>query len=88
FNDGPPPLAARPGQTFYDRGTLKPILTAPAAKPDGFDTETKLRGEFRKDVGSFPDVHDGYSRLIAATKQREANPGSVSPASDISLVFG
>ncbi|WP_267428631.1 hypothetical protein, partial [Methylobacterium sp. GC_Met_2] len=88
FNDGPPPLAARPGQTFYDRGTLKPILTAPAAKPDGFDTETKLRSEFRKDVGSFPDVHDGYSRLIAATKQREANPGSVSPASDISLVFG
>lgn len=88
FNDGPPPLAARPGQTFYDRGTLKPILTAPAAKPDGFETETKLRGEFSKQLGTFADVHDGYGRLIAATKQREANPGSVSPASDISLVFG
>ncbi|MGU3330338.1 hypothetical protein ACLBXB_25775 [Methylobacterium mesophilicum] len=88
FNDGPPPLAARPGQTFYDRGTLKPILTAPAAKPDGFETETKLRGEFSKQLGSFADVHDSYGRLIAATKQREANPGSVSPASDISLVFG
>ncbi|MGU3407691.1 hypothetical protein [Methylobacterium brachiatum] len=88
FNDGPPPLAARPGQTFYDRGTLKPILTAPAAKPDGFDTETKLRGEFSKQLGTFADVHDGYGRLIAATKQREANPGTVSPASDISLVFG
>ena len=88
FNDGPPPLAARPGQTFYDRGTLKPILTAPAAKPDGFDTETKLRGEFSKQLGTFADVHDGYGRLIAATKQRQENPGSVSPASDISLVFG
>lgn len=88
FNDGPPPLAGKPGTTFYDRGTQKPILTVPSAKPDGFDTETKLRGEFSKQLGTFADVHDGYGRLIAATKQREANPGSVSPASDISLVFG
>lgn len=88
FNDGPPPLAGKPGTTFYDRGTQKPILTVPSAKPDGFDTETKLRGEFSKQLGTFADVHDGYGRLIAATKQREANPASVSPASDISLVFG
>ena len=88
FNDGPPPLAGKPGTTFYDRGTQKPILTVPSAKPDGFDTETKLRGEFSKQLGTFADVHDGYGRLIAATKQRQENPGSVSPASDISLVFG
>lgn len=57
-------------------------------KPQGFDVETKLRGEFAKGLGTFGNVHDGYGRVIAATKQREANPGSVSPASDISLVFG
>ena len=88
FNDGPPPLAARPGQTFYDRGTLKPILTAPPAKPESFDTETKLRTEFSKQLGSFADVHDGYGRVIAATKQRQDTPGSVSPAADIGLIFG
>ncbi|MDP4026806.1 hypothetical protein Q8W71_29815 [Methylobacterium sp. NEAU 140] len=88
FNDGPPPLAARPGQTFYDRGTLKPILTAPSAKPDGFEVEGKLRGEFAKGLGTFGDVHDGYGRVIAATKQRQENPNTVSPASDINLIFG
>ena len=82
------PRELRPGATLYDPQTLKPIVSAPSAKPDGFDTETKLRGEFSKQLGTFADVHDGYGRLIAATKQREANPGSVSPASDISLVFG
>ncbi|MCJ2055792.1 hypothetical protein MKL09_04425 [Methylobacterium sp. J-048] len=82
------PRELRPGATLYDPVTLKPIVSAPSAKPDGFDTETKLRGEFSKQLGSFADVHDGYGRLIAATKQREANPGTVSPASDISLVFG
>ena len=88
FNDGPPLIQGRPGQTVYERGSLKPLLTVPAAKPDGFDTETKLRNEFDKRLGTFADVHDGYGRLIAATKQRQENPGSVSPASDISLVFG
>ena len=82
------PRGLRPGATLYDPVTLKPIVSAPSAKPDGFDTETKLRGEFSKQLGSFADVHDGYGRLIAATKQREANPGATSPASDISLVFG
>lgn len=88
FNDGPPLIQGRPGQTVYERGSLRPLLTVPAAKPDGYDTETKLRGEFSKQLGSFADVHDGYGRLIAATKQRQENPGSVSPASDISLIFG
>lgn len=88
FNDGPPLIQGRPGQTVYERGSLRPLLTVPAAKPDGYDTETKLRGEFSKQLGTFADVHDGYGRLIAATKQRQENPGSVSPASDISLIFG
>ena len=63
-------------------------MTAPAKKPDGFDVETKLRGEFAKGLGGFQDVHDGYGRIIAATRQRETNPAAVSPASDMSLVFG
>lgn len=61
---------------------------SPPDKPQNFDTESKLRGEFAKGIGTFQDVHDGYGRVIAATRQREANPGGVSPASDIGLVFG
>lgn len=63
-------------------------LPSPPDKPQGFDTESKLRSEFAKGIGTFGDVHDGYGRVIAATRQREANPNGVSPASDIGLVFG
>ena len=45
-------------------------------------------GEFAKGLGTFTDVHDGYGRVIAATKLRETDPAKVSPASDMSLVFG
>ena len=82
------PKELRPGATLYDQKTFQPILTAPPAKPEGFDTETKLRTEFSKQLGSFADVHDGYGRVIAATKQRQDTPGSVSPAADIGLIFG
>lgn len=52
------------------------------------EAEAKLRTEFTKQLGTFGEVQDGYRRLIAATEQREANPNSVSPASDIGLIFG
>ncbi|XYD08806.1 hypothetical protein R1A27_28360 [Methylobacterium sp. NMS12] len=77
-----------PGQTRYSGETNQPIAAAAPDKPQGFDTESKLRGEFAKGLGTFGDVHDGYGRVIAATRQREANPNGVSPASDIGLVFG
>ncbi|MCJ2093950.1 MULTISPECIES: hypothetical protein [unclassified Methylobacterium] len=82
------PRELRPGATLYDPVTLKPIVSAPSAKPDGFDTETKLRGEFSKQLGSFSDVHDGYNRIISATKIRQDDPKAVSPASDMGLIFG
>lgn len=81
------PFNLSPGQTRYD-ATGKPIVSAGLQRPEGFDAEMKLRTEFNKNLGTFADVHDGYGRVIAATKQRETNPGSVSPASDISLIFG
>lgn len=76
------------GQTRYSGETNRPIAAAAPDKPQGFDTESKLRSEFAKGLGTFSDVHDGYGRVIAATRQREANPNGVSPASDIGLVFG
>lgn len=76
------------GNSRYSGETNQPIATAAPDKPQGFDTESKLRGEFAKGLGSFSDVHDGYGRVIAATRQREANPNGVSPASDIGLIFG
>ena len=82
------PIIARPGATILDGETYKPLYTAPGNKPEGFETEDKLRTEFSKQLGTFGQVHDGYGRVIAATRQREANPGSVSPASDIGLIFG
>lgn len=81
------PFNLSEGQTRYD-ASGKPIVSAPSKKPDGFDVETKLRGEFSKGLGTFNDVHEGYGRIIAATRQRETNPTAVSPASDMSLVFG
>ncbi|GMA75874.1 hypothetical protein GCM10025880_22910 [Methylorubrum aminovorans] len=86
-----------------DRESAKPVTVAPGASlvsPDGKplftapdrdksnEGEARLRGEFTKQLGTFTDVQDGYRRLIAATEQREANPNSVSPASDIALIFG
>ncbi|MDV2984156.1 UNVERIFIED_CONTAM: hypothetical protein Q9R58_07565 [Methylobacteriaceae bacterium AG10] len=86
-----------------DRESAKPVTVAPGASlvsPDGkplftapdrdksSENEARLRGEFTKQLGTFSDVQDGYRRLIAATEQREANPNSVSPASDIALIFG
>lgn len=86
-----------------DRESAKPITVAAGAtlvSPDGKplyqapdrdksnENETRLRTEFTKQLGTFSDVQDGYRRLIAATEQREANPDSVSPASDIALIFG
>jgi hypothetical protein len=64
------------------------IAEAPATKPDGFDTESKLRGEYTKQLGDFEKIHDGFGRIIAATSLREKNPTAVTPASDMSLVFG
>lgn len=86
-----------------DRDSSKPVTVAAGATlvtPDGKplyqapdrdksnENETRLRTEFTKQLGTFSDVQDGYRRLIAATEQREANPESVSPASDIALIFG
>jgi hypothetical protein len=82
------PIQVRPGGVMLDPNTYKPLYTAPGNKPEGFETEDKLRTEFSKQLGTFGQVHDGYGRVIAATKQREANPGTVSPASDIGLIFG
>lgn len=84
----PKDFSVRPGETRYDGETKKPIIQGAPAKPEGFETESKLRGEFSKQLNNFSDVHDGYGRVIAATRQREANPGTVSPASDIGLIFG
>ena len=81
------PFNLSPGQKRYDADG-KLIAEAGSQKPDGFDVETKLRGEFAKGLGTFTDVHDGYGRVIAATKLRETDPAKVSPASDMSLVFG
>jgi hypothetical protein len=78
----------RPGGVLFDPNTRQPVYTAPGNEPEGFKTEDKLRTEFSKQLGTFGQVHDGYGRVIAATKQREANPAAVSPASDIGLVFG
>jgi hypothetical protein len=82
------PIQVRPGAVVLDPNTMKPLYEAPGNKPQGFETEDKLRTEFSKQLGTFGQVHDGYGRVIAATKQREANPGTVSPASDIGLIFG
>ncbi|WP_238314265.1 hypothetical protein [Methylobacterium organophilum] len=77
-----------PGQTRYSGDTGQAIASAPDKKPENFDVESKLRGEFSKQLGTFQDVHDGYGRVIAATEQRASNPKGVSPASDIGLIFG
>lgn len=84
---GPDDFSLSPGQVRYN-GAGQPIASARPDKPENFDTESKLRGEFAKGLGSFADVHDGYGRVIAATQERERNPTAVSPASDMSLVFG
>ncbi|MCJ2102387.1 hypothetical protein [Methylobacterium sp. E-046] len=81
-------INTRPGAVLYDPNTRQPVYTAPGNKPEGFETEDKLRTEFSKQLGTFGQVHEGYGRVIAATRQRETNPGQVSPASDMSLVFG
>lgn len=83
----PDDFSLSPGQVRYS-GTGQPIASARSDKPENFDTESKLRAEFSKGLGSFADVHDGYGRVIAATQERERNPTAVSPASDMSLVFG
>ncbi|MHC2016257.1 hypothetical protein [Methylobacterium sp. CM6247] len=64
------------------------IAKADPSKAEGFDMEKTLRSDFNKNLGSFQDVHDGYGRVLAATKLRETDPGKVTPASDMSLVFG
>ncbi|WP_156383936.1 hypothetical protein [Methylobacterium sp. Leaf456] len=83
----PDDFSLSPGQTRYS-GSGQPIASARSDKPEHFDTESKLRAEFSKGLGSFADVHDGYGRVIAATQEREKNPAAISPASDMSLVFG
>ncbi|MCJ2051165.1 hypothetical protein [Methylobacterium sp. J-070] len=82
------PIQVRPGAVVLDPNTMKPLYEAPGNKPQGFETEDKLRTEFLKQLGTFGQVHDGYGRVIAATKQRQDNPGTPSPASDIGLIFG
>ena len=84
---GPDDFSLSPGQVRYN-GAGQPIASARSDKPENFDTESKLRAEFSKGLGTFGDVHDGYGRVIAATQERERNPTAVSPASDMSLVFG
>ena len=83
----PDDFTLRPGEVRYGADG-QPIVSARSDKPENFDTESKLRAEFSKGLGSFADVHDGYGRVIAATQERERNPTAVSPASDMSLVFG
>lgn len=83
----PDDFSLSPGQVRYSADG-RPIASARSDKPENFDTESKLRGEFSKGLGTFADVHDGYGRVIAATQERERNPTAVSPASDMSLVFG
>ncbi|KAB7786025.1 hypothetical protein [Methylorubrum populi] len=83
----PDDFTLRPGEVRYGADG-QPIVSARSDKPENFDTEGKLRGEFAKGLGTFGDVHDGYGRVIAATQERERNPTAVSPASDMSLVFG
>lgn len=81
------PFNLSAGQTRYNAdGT--PIVSAGTSSSDVFDRETKLRGEFTKQLGTFQDVHDGYGRVIAATEQRQVNPNAKSPAADIGLIFG
>lgn len=80
------PITVAPGGTLVSPDG-KPLFTAPDRDKSN-EGEAKLRGEFTKQLGTFSDVQDGYRRLIAATEQREANPNSVSPASDIALIFG
>lgn len=81
-------MNVRPDGVVFDPNTRQPVYTAPGNKPQGFETEEKLRGDFNKQIGTFTQVHEGYGRVIAATRQRETNPSQVSPASDMSLVFG
>ncbi|MCJ2102759.1 hypothetical protein MKK82_28485, partial [Methylobacterium sp. E-046] len=81
-------MNVRPDGVVFDPNTRQPVYQAPGNKPQGFETEDKLRTEFSKQLGTFGQVHEGYGRVIAATRQRETNPGQVSPASDMSLVFG
>lgn len=81
------PFNLSAGQTRYSADG-KPIVSAGTSSSDVFDRETKLRGEFSKQLGTFQDVHDGYGRVIAATEQRQVNPNAQSPAADISLIFG
>ncbi|WP_331287675.1 MULTISPECIES: hypothetical protein [Methylobacteriaceae] len=83
----PDDFTLRPGEVRYGADG-QPIVSARSDKPENFDTESKLRAEFSKGLGSFADVHDGYGRVIAATQERERNSTAVSPASDMSLVFG
>ena len=80
------PMTVAPGASLVSPDG-KPLFTAPD-RDKSTEGESKLRGEFTKQLGTFTDVQDGYRRLIAATEQREANPNSVSPASDIALIFG
>ncbi|MEN3208648.1 hypothetical protein PUR23_01200 [Methylorubrum populi] len=84
--DSSKPVSLSPGATLVSPEG-KPLYQAPDRDKSN-EGEAKLRGEFTKQLGTFSDVQDGYRRLIAATEQREANPGSVSPASDIALIFG
>lgn len=79
------PFTLKAGETRFEGG--QPVASVPDREKSAGD-EAKLRQEFTKQLGTFSDVQDGYRRLIAATEQREANPASVSPASDIALVFG
>lgn len=81
------PTLLSPGQSVYDESTNSARFTAPD-RDKGNETEKGLRAEFGKETKTFGEVQDAYGRVIAATKQREANPGGVSPASDIGLVFG
>ncbi|MCJ2042970.1 hypothetical protein MKK58_00120 [Methylobacterium sp. J-078] len=81
------PFNLSAGQTRYSADG-KPIVSAGTSSSDIFDRETKLRGEFTKQLGTFQDVHDGYGRVIAATEQRQVNPNAKSPAADIGLIFG
>jgi len=75
-----------PGQVRFDAQGRRIAEVADRDKSN--EGEAKLRTEFTKQLGTFGEVQDGYRRLIAATEQRESNPGAVSPASDIGLVFG
>lgn len=84
------------GKAFVDprQPYAQPIVipnTAPDAKADPkIEAAGKLRGEFDKHqvVKDFQEAHNGYERVIASVKAREANPQAVSPAADIGLVYG